>query len=291
MPHGLALAPILQPSVWLFSYLFALGACLGSFVALLVDRLPRQENVVWPSSHCTACARVLRWYENLPVVSYVLQRGRCRGCGVRIGARALWLELAMGGLCVALATRLGVGWALLTWLPLTAVLLAIAMLDIDYFWVPDHLSYPGIAYAAACCFLPGGIGFAQAALGVLPALALWAFALLYARLAGKEGMGVGDIKLMVLIGLALGPKVALAVLVLASMQGAVLGIVLLAVARLRAAKPPLPVPAALADDDWQPPAGAMPFGPVLGLATLQMVLVPDLFLRLWAQSLAWLVSH
>lgn len=257
-------------------YVFALGACVGSFVGVVVDRLPRLQSVVRPRSRCGACARTLAWHHNVPVLSWLLLRGRCAYCRAPIGLRALWLEVAMGGLYCALWQRFGPGMELLCWAPLTAALLAIALLDVDHWWVPDEITYPAAAFALAASVLPQRLGALAAGAGLLPAIGLWAFAAGYARLTGREGMGSGDVKLLAVLGLALGPATALSLLTLACLQGACVGALVLVVGGHPSPAQVGPPPAALADDDWQPAAGAVPFGPFLVLAALQVVLVPAL---------------
>ena len=268
-PSALAAAP---GRALLLAYLFVLGASIGSFVGLVVDRLPLQQSVIWPRSRCGGCLRALRPWELVPIASYLAVRGRCRRCGAAIGLRALWLELALAGLCCALAIRLGLGWDYFAWLPVVAVLVAIALLDIDYWWVPDLLSLPAIAWSFAASALPGRLGVGAALWGLLPAAGLWALASGYARISGKEGMGLGDIKILALCGLMLGPGSTLLMLSLASVQGSVVGGLVLATGGHR--QRPGAIPPALADDPWQPPASAVPFGPFLALATLQVLLAP-----------------
>lgn len=256
--------------------MFAVGASVGSFVGVVVDRLPRLQSVVRPRSRCAVCGKVLRWRDNVPVLSYLLLRGRCAHCGTPIGLRALWLEVAMGGLYCALWQRFGPNAELACWLPLTAALLTVALLDVDHWWVPDEITYPAAAWALATSWLPGRLGVVQALLGLLPALGLWAFAASYARLTGREGMGSGDVKLLAVLGVALGPMPCLSLLTLAAVQGATVGLLVLAVGGHPGPEEGGPPPAALADDDWQPPPGAVPFGPFLVLAGLQVLLLPPL---------------
>lgn len=273
------------------AYAFAIGASLGSFVGLVVERLPRQESIVRPRSHCDGCGRKLTVGDMLPILSWLWLRGRCRGCHAAIGWRTFWVEWACAGLCVALLLRLGVGWPLLAWIPLVTVLLAIALLDIDYFWVPDVLSLPAMGWALSTSLFPGMAGPKAALLGVLPALGVWLFASGYAWLMGREGMGLGDVKLLAIIGLAMGPTLCVAALVLASLQGAVCGTLVLALgghAQRHGAQPP---PAALEGDDWVPPASAIPFGPFLVLGCLQVLLAPEATLGVLMRLPTWLAER
>ena len=261
-------------------YSVALGLCIGSFVGVVVSRLPHLQSVVRPRSRCDACGTPLRWVHNVPLVSFLWLRGRCAHCRQAIGLRALWVELACGGLYLAAFHCFGVGLPLVQWWGLIGALIAICLLDLDYWWVPDQITLPAGVWAAAFALLPGGIGWRQALGGLLPAAILWAFASGYARLTGKEGMGLGDIKLLVVLGLALGPLQTLGLLTLAAMQGAIVGSLVLWTGGHKDAtvrQGDRPLPAALADDPWQPAPGAVPFGPFLVLAAFEVVLVPGVF--------------
>jgi leader peptidase (prepilin peptidase)/N-methyltransferase len=296
--HTADLAP------YLLTWVALLGAALGSFAGVCVARLPREQSVVHPRSACDSCARPIAWFDNLPVVSYLLLRGRCRHCGASIGLRAWLLELLMAGVCAALFVRFGLSYSLLVWLPLSWALLVITYLDIDHFWVPDVLTYPGMVWALCTAMLPGRPGLAAALWGLLPAALLLATSWIFERITRKEALGLGDIKLLAMLGLALGPGQALALLLLASVQGAVLGTLVLLRGGHRAvqegegvAEAQLPEAAAVSEgtesdapddpDLWVPPVNAVPFGPFLSLAALQIVLLPDLFLGWHARLLGW----
>lgn len=298
-----------------FVYLFVLGACLGSFVGVVVDRLPRGESVVRPRSRCSACGHTLAWYDNLPLVSYLILRGRCRTCGVSFGARSLILELLTALLVLALYSHLGPCWAFVAWLPVLPAFLAITFLDIDHFWVPDVITGPLALWAMAWTFVPIGPTPVAALWGLTPALGMWAVAATYLRIAGKEGLGLGDIKLLAVMGLMMGPSGTLVALFVASLQGSVVGVLVLALGghTRREAEPEAmavhedgdaltgeAVPADTqthtenetdtssdADEAWVPDPKAMPFGPFLVLGSLQVLFFPHVF----AQVLSALVNR
>src|SRR5262249_11773161 len=156
-------------------------------------------------------------------VSWVALRAKCRYCRQRISPRYPLVELLMGAIAAVSYLQLGLSWQLLVWLPVAAALLAVTFLGIDYWWVPDLITYPAMALSALGAFLPDGIGWIAALLGLLPALLLWGFAWLFMRLTKREGLGLGDVKLLALIGLLLGPMGAVTVLFLGATQGAVVG--------------------------------------------------------------------
>ena len=267
----------LDPQVLLAAYVTLLGACLGSFANVVIARLPEVQSLVRPRSRCPRCGVAIAWYDNLPVLSYLALRGRCRHCRGGIAARYPLVELLMAGLALALETRLGFGPELLVWLPLGTALVCIVFLDIDHFWIPDVITAPAAVWLLASAWLPGRPGLGATLLGALPALGLWGVGSGYARLAGREGLGLGDVKLFALLGMALGWHDALVLLLWAALQGVVLGSLVLLAGGHRGALDG-PVPAALADDaDWQPPAHAVPFGPFLVLAALEVQLLPEVF--------------
>ncbi len=217
-----------------------IGACVGSFLNVVAWRLPRQESVVLPSSHCTRCGGVLAWYDNSPVIGWLLLGGRCRRCRTPIAVRYPLVELLTAGLWVAavwatptamgpaadaMALRLA-GWLLLSWL------IPLVLIDLDHLWLPEPLCRWGVVLGLACTAL---IGFAQgdpsgrallfqhllaAGVGLLGSEAVSA---LGERLLGQPALGLGDAKLAALLGAWLGlGGLGLAVL-LAVVSGALAG--------------------------------------------------------------------
>lgn len=273
-------------------YTLVLGASLGSFVNVLVARLPHQLSVVRPRSRCPQCLTPIAWYDNIPILSYLLLLGRCRFCKKSIPMRYVLIEVLTTGLFAALLMRFDVHWPLLIWWPLTVGLMAVTFLDIDYWWVPDIITYPLILWVLAvqCVANPAKIG--STLWGLLPALMLWGMGWLYAWISKKEGMGFGDIKLLALLGLALGLSDALTLLMLASIQGAILGAIILATGGHRDAQSrDAQKPAALAEDDWVPDPHAVPFGPFLTLAAFEVVLFPQIFGQWHMQIADFIIQH
>ncbi len=273
-----------------FVYVVLVGACLGSFINVVLARLPHGASLVRPRSHCLACQVPIAWYDNVPIVSYMVLRGRCRRCHKPIPMRYWLIEVLMAGLAAALWVRLGTGWSLLVWLPLSTALVAITFLDIDFWWVPDVIVFPAMIWVVITCWLAGRPGPLPTVLGLLPALLLLGFGWAFSRIAGKEGLGLGDVKLLALLGLALGVQDVLAVLFLGSLQGAVLGGVIIAMGGHKGFVG-AQTPAALEDDkDWEPDPHAVPFGPFLILAAFEVLLLPDLFGD-WHQRIGTWLTH
>jgi leader peptidase (prepilin peptidase)/N-methyltransferase len=260
-----------------FWYVVLLGACLGSFVNVLIVRLPEARSVVRPASACPRCGNPLAWHDNIPIFSYLLLRGRCRHCQGGIAPRYLVIEVLMAALGAAFFVRFGMSWDLVIWLPLAAALLAITYLDIDHWWVPDVITWPAMAFVAAASFLPGGLTPAQALLGLLPAGGLLAVAWAFERITKRQGLGLGDVKLLALLGLALGPMGGLTVLLLAAVQGSLVGSIVMLTGGHRGADEQEVAADSADDSDWVPPAHAIPFGPFLALGALELVLLPGLF--------------
>lgn len=264
-------------------YAALLGAAVGSFLNVVIARLPSGLSLVRPRSRCPKCESAIAWYDNVPLVSWLVLAGKCRACRAPISPRYPLVEALTAVLFVAVWLRFGWSWELALWLPLTAMLLAITFLDIDHFWVPDVITLPAGVLALAYAFVPGGLPPMVALLGLLPAGLLWATAWVFEKLLKREGMGLGDVKLLAVLGLAVGLADALTLLFLAAAQGAIIGGIVVALGGHRRVEP-----APEHDDGWQPHPRAIPFGPFLVLGALEVVLVPDLFATLPQHFIEWL---
>ena len=181
------------------------GLVIGSFIGVVVDRLPRQESIVSPPSHCVACSAPVRAYDNIPVVSYVVLRGRCRACGARIPPRDALLELGIGILFVLLAWRLTSAWALPAYCVLAAAVVGISAIDVEHMRIPSTLVYSTAVLGAPLLVLASaGTHRWSALLGALigGAVAFAAFFTLF--FAVPKGSGFGDVRLAGLCGGFLG---------------------------------------------------------------------------------------
>lgn len=220
-------------------FALALGLCLGSFLNVVIHRLPRGESIVRPRSHCPRCARTISARDNVPVVSYLLLRGRCRHCRAPISPRYVAVEVA-GGICVLTAVLVSAG-------PVEAAvraafllaMLTVTVIDLDHRIIPDPISLPGAALGILLAPTVG-VGRADALLGLVTgAGALFGVASLYRLARGEAGMGMGDVKLAGMMGAFLGWKGVVLALILGSFAGAALGIALMA---LRRANPKTALP-------------------------------------------------
>jgi leader peptidase (prepilin peptidase)/N-methyltransferase len=205
-----------------------LGLMLGSFMNVVVYRLPRKLSVVRPRSFCPRCRRAIPWYENIPVASYIVLRARCRGCGAPIPARYPVVEAAGALLALVAIARFGFTLDALFAYAFLMALLAITIIDWQFRIIPDELSVPFIAVGIAWAALGPGRTILDSCLGALVAGgALWGVAALYKLVRKEEGLGGGDIKLMAMVGACLGLKLALVVILLGSFAGTIYGLTLM----------------------------------------------------------------
>jgi leader peptidase (prepilin peptidase) / N-methyltransferase len=200
-----------------------LGAAVGSFLNVVIHRLPRGKSVVRPGSRCPACDRAIAARDNVPVVSWLLLRGRCRHCGEPIAPRYPLIELLTAAVFVAVALVRGVDMELLVQLPLAAVLIAVAAIDLEHRIVPNTLVAPAAAWAVV-----GGVAIDAAGLPELLAAGGGAFAgMLLVALAYPAGMGMGDVKLAGAMGLYLGVSIVPALLA-GFLAGTLVGLAIIA---------------------------------------------------------------
>jgi leader peptidase (prepilin peptidase)/N-methyltransferase len=212
-----------------------LGAAVGSFLNVVIHRLPRDESIVRPRSRCPHCETALRPSDNVPLLSWLLLRGRCRMCGARISLRYPLVELFTAAAFAAVALTQGVDHDLLLELPFAAVLIAVAGIDLEHRIVPNRIVVPAAVFgvAAAALVEPGELPELLIAGGA-------AFtALLLAALAYPAGMGMGDVKLAGVMGLYLGASV-LPALLAAFLAGTLVGVGILAREGVQARKTGVP---------------------------------------------------
>jgi leader peptidase (prepilin peptidase)/N-methyltransferase len=186
-------------------WLFVFGLCIGSFLNVVIHRLPLGVSIVKPRSKCPRCDTPIAFYDNIPILSYLLLRGRCRGCRVPIGIRYPLVELLAGILTVGIFISFGPTATGTVYFVLTMVLIAVTFIDIDHRIIPDIITLPGIPlFFIAALFLPH-ISIRDALLGIVAGGgSLYLVALGYHLITGQEGMGGGDIKLLAMIGAVIG---------------------------------------------------------------------------------------
>jgi leader peptidase (prepilin peptidase) / N-methyltransferase len=207
----------------------AYGLVFGSFLNVVVYRLPREMSLLRPRSHCPACGATVRWFDNVPVLSYLALGGRCRGCRGPISPRYPLVELLTGALLAACVVRFGVTVAAGAAMVLVLLLVPLAFIDLEHHLLPDVLTLPGIAAGLALSAVGGLATLRDAAIGAAVGAALpYLVIVAYRAIRGVEGMGLGDVKLLAMIGAFLGWRGALLTIGLGSCVGAVFGIALIA---------------------------------------------------------------
>lgn len=204
---------------------FLCGATIGSFLNVCIYRLPLHESIAFPASHCRACSTPLAWYDNLPLFSYLLRRGRCRFCGVSFSFRYFLVELITALLAVILVSRFGLTVTTLGYFIFSAALIVITFIDLDYQIIPDVISLPGVVAGVAFSLVSPALTLRSSLIGLAAgAGVLLAVALGYRAITGREGMGGGDVKLLAMIGAFLGWRAVPFTLFSASLIGSVVGV-------------------------------------------------------------------
>jgi leader peptidase (prepilin peptidase)/N-methyltransferase len=245
--HALETSPVL-----LYTSLAVLGLMVGSFLNVVILRLPKMLEARWksecqeflglpaeeaanvrfnlalPASHCPSCGEPLRWWENLPLVSYLLLRGRCSACKTRISLQYPLVEAAAAALAVLAASQVPFGWPLLLALVFVWTLLALTVIDANTMLLPDQLTLPllwlGLLLNVGGMFASLPDAVIGAAAGYL---SLWSVYHGFRLLTGKEGMGYGDFKLLAALGAWMGWQALPGVILLSSLVGAILGIAMM----------------------------------------------------------------
>lgn len=202
-----------------------LGMVVGSFLNVCICRMPLNQSIVSPPSHCPYCSYQIRWYDNVPLLSYLLLRGKCRGCGAAISLQYPLVELLNGVLALFLFLRFGPTLAFVTLFLFCSALVVITFIDIEHQIIPDEISLSGIVIGFILSFFLKGHSWQNSLLGILlggGSLLLVAYS--YQWLTGKEGMGGGDIKLLAMMGAFLGWKAVPFIIFASSLVGSVVGI-------------------------------------------------------------------
>jgi leader peptidase (prepilin peptidase)/N-methyltransferase len=207
---------------------FVFGALLGSFGNVVIYRLPEGKSVVIPRSHCQACGKTVPWYHNIPILSWLILRGRCFSCKAPFSIRYPLVELIMGILFLLLYLVNGLQWTTLEYAIFIFGLVVVSFIDIDHFILPDIFTLGGTVLGLLGAVLNPDRNFLDSFLGVLMGGGfLWLIAYGYWVLRKEEGMGGGDIKLLAWIGAVLGWKAIPLVILISSVSGSIIGILLM----------------------------------------------------------------
>jgi leader peptidase (prepilin peptidase)/N-methyltransferase len=214
---------------WLYAAVAVFGALVGSFLNVCIYRLPRGESTVWPGSHCPACKASIAWYDNVPLLSYLFLFGRCRSCRAPISMRYPLVEAVNAAGYVTILATFGANWTTVLYCLLFSALLVVTGTDLTHFMIPNVITLPGIVVGlvGAATVLP--VRLLDASLGVVVGAGiLWFLVWVSPYIFGKEGMGLGDVKLLGMIGAFLGWKPALLTIMIGSLAGSVIGLSLIA---------------------------------------------------------------
>jgi leader peptidase (prepilin peptidase)/N-methyltransferase len=242
------------------------GAMVGSFLNVCIYRLPKEESIVWPRSHCPTCKKTIRFYDNIPLVSYLLLRGRCRHCKGSISFQYPLVEGITALSSFLLIMKFGPSLSYLFYFALVAALIVITVIDLYHQIIPDVISLPGIGVGLLTSLVIPQITFFNSLMGILlGGGSLFLVATLYEWIFKREGMGGGDVKLLAMIGAFLGWKAVILTILLSSLIGSITGILMMI----------------LKGKDFK---YAIPFGPFLSLGAVIALFYGESLMR-WYLSL------
>lgn len=314
-------------------WLAAVGLSVGSFLNVVIARLPHGQSVVKPRSRCPHCGHQLPWYQNIPVLSWLMLRGRCAGCKAPISPRYIFVELLTGALFLAAASRYGFNWTLVSALVCLCLVVPLIFIDAEHWILPFELTLPAIAMGILLA-LPLGLSAVEfATVGALAGfVAFRALEWVGWWVTGREALGAGDKYLLAAIGTQVGWKALFVVILFSSLQGAVVGLIRLRLtgragpaasnpeADVEEASPssrepltpaftapglawwkrialfpytvflqdipdaPPPDEDTGSEAEWQPQANNLPFGPWIGLAGIEVMLLGPWLTRALAET-------
>ncbi len=226
-------------AVLIFSFIF--GTCIGSFLNVCIYRIPRNKSIVFPGSFCPLCGQNIPFYLNIPVLSYILIRGRCSNCKAGISIKYPLVEIITGLAAVFSVVKFNLSLEAGFWFVFISVLIVISFIDFDLQIIPDIISIPGIFVFSLSIFLVPGMTLKNAVLGVLAGGgSLYIVALTYYLIRKEEGMGGGDIKLLAMMGAATGWKGILFIIFTASLLGTIAGLFIMIMTRFNDTKLRIP---------------------------------------------------
>lgn len=285
-------------------WVFCVGAVVGSFLNVVIARVPKGESIVSPGSKCPKCGNAIRWYDNIPIASWLWLRAKCRRCGLPISARYPMVEALTGVLAVAVVRQYGASWLSLAMFAFVAALVSLAYIDMDTWLLPHQITWPLLAVGLASPLWNRALGWPASLIGAAFGFAFFAaIALFGEKVLKRETMGWGDVWLLSGIGAWLGWQALFPVILLSALQGSIVGIVMLLVKpREEAPANPTPNPTEIPnevelpgsnapdpDADWTPPKHAVPYGPFLALAALEHILAGHRLALVWDNLIRRLV--
>ena len=216
----------MQISLFLITAVFMFGCIIGSFLNVVILRLPDPTgSIAFPPSHCPKCKTPLAWYENIPILSYLVLGGKCGHCKVRISAQYPIVELLTGLLAVAVIATFGLSLTALGFFVFCAALVTIIWIDLHHQIIPDVISLPGIIFGFAFSFVSTFVTWQESLIGLLAGGGIfYAVSYSYYLLRKQEGLGGGDIKLLAMLGAFLGWQSLLFIIFASSVTGTIAGL-------------------------------------------------------------------
>ncbi len=209
-------------------FFFVVGAAVGSFLNVCIFRIPEGKSIVLPSSHCFSCGKPIRYYDNIPILSFLILRGACRNCGAKLSFQYPAVELLTGVMSLVLYRTYGLSFSFLFTFLFTATLIVITFIDLRHQIIPHALTLPGIPFFCFAAVFFMGLAPLEGFLGIMiGAGSLYFVAVYYEALTGREGMGGGDINLIAMMGGFLGWKSLIYIILVSSFAGAIIGIALM----------------------------------------------------------------
>jgi len=242
------------PEIAAYIFVFVLGAIIGSFLNVVIHRVPNEESIVFPNSACPNCKAAIKGYDNIPILSWLILRGKCRGCGLPISARYPAVELLTALTYLLVYSQTGLTPMLPVYLAFVSAVIALIFIDAEHMILPNAITYPLLVIALAVriifpivfaenyfsdttfapvTYLAGQPAWLISLFGaVIGALvgggSLWIVGAIWKRLRGVDAMGLGDVKMMLGVGALLGWRLAFLAIFLGAFSGAVIGIVMIA---------------------------------------------------------------
>ena len=209
---------------------FCFGALVGSFLNVCIHRIPEERSIVFPASHCPKCGKAIRWYDNIPLISYLVLRGQCRDCRERIPIRYVVVEGLAAFIALFLYWRFGLGLPCLAAFIFMAALIVITFIDLAHQIIPHVITLPGIPVFLLAAIFVMGVRPVDAFVGMMTGIGcLYLIAVYYEAVTGNEGMGGGDVNLLAMLGAFLGWQSLLFILLIAAFTGAAVGIAMMIV--------------------------------------------------------------
>ena len=254
-------------TLWLLTLAGLLGLCVGSFLNVCIYRLPLEKSLLWPASQCPTCAQPLNWFDNVPVVAWLALGGRCRSCKTRISGVYPFVEALTGVMFVWATWQYGVDWLLASRLLFGCALVVLFFIDLEHRILPNVITIPGtvIGFLLSVVSPPGGVSSLVGLVvgGLIPL----AVAEIYYRVRRIEGLGMGDVKMLALIGAFLGWRHVLLTLMVASLLGSLVGL-----------------PLAIRKRDMK---ASMPFGTFLAIAAVVAATAGDTMIAWYLSFYRW----